>query len=374
MKPKLLFISSHCPFPPRDGKRQRSLALVLASLKKYEVDYLILGNQSEYHLSFINKLEGLHFFFLPQLKEKIWTKKLGLSYIPNFENQRRIQEFLRGKDYARILCRYVLSAKDLPQMPHVLIDVDDDYSEVMLSKISFESSLFKKIRYWQIFVMNLPFYSRILKKSSHLIWVKPQMKPYLGSVLRNLPFQMLMDKDANLKEPNPGTILFLGKLSYAPNSKGIKWFLENVWPHIYEQNRNILLTLISTVAPESDLLALIRSSKGVSLKINVESLVAAYYQHAICIVPVFFGGGSNLKLAEALFMGRNVVSSPFGAKGFEVWAESDLVQIAKTPKEWEFLINNLLSIPWKKEDFIAVRKEFSLHNWNSEVLKVLDSA
>ena len=47
LKPKLLFISPSSPFPARDGKRQRTLALLLAALQEFEVDFLLLDSPKE---------------------------------------------------------------------------------------------------------------------------------------------------------------------------------------------------------------------------------------------------------------------------------------------------------------------------------------
>jgi len=374
LKPKLLFISPSSPFPARDGKRQRTLGLLLGVLQEYEVDFLILGSPSDLELSSFTTLSGVSVFFIPQEKSGFWSKTIGISYFPNPAKRRQLSEFLSGKSYVRILCRYAVAARDLPPGTPFILDVDDDYSELMQTKIAQQSSILKKLRYRQIFALNRMYYSRILRRANRLIWVRPQGDRGIANVLPNLPFQLLFEKELVLQPAKNQHVLFIGKLSYEPNALGVLWFMEKVWPRLREDLRDVQLTLISSARPNPELEALIQSSPGVTLKINVENLVLAYKNHAICIVPVFFGGGSNVKLAEALLMGRKVISSPFGIRGFEPWVDSGLVHLAISPEDWKNKIQELLKEPWEERSFLQVREEFSIEKWNEDLIRLVNEA
>lgn len=374
MKPKVLLISPSSPFPARDGKRQRTLGLLLAVLQEYEVDFLILGCPSDLELSSFSTLSGVSVFFIPQEEKGYWIKKIGISYFPNSVNRRLLREFLSGKSYAKILCRYALAARDLPPGTPFILDVDDDYIELMQTKISQQNSILKKLRYRQILVLNRIYYSRILNRANRLIWVRPQRDKRNDSFLPNLPFQLLFEGEAVLQYPQNQDLLFVGKLSYEPNAKGIRWFLEKVWPGLREHMPNIQLTLISSTRPNPTLESLIQRSLGVSLKINVENLILAYQNHSICLVPIFFGGGSNVKLAESLLMGRKVISSLFGIRGFEPLVDTGLIRVANSPDDWKNKIQELLNEPWEKTSFIQVREGFSLEKWNQDLIRVLNEA
>ncbi|MDG1277527.1 MAG: glycosyltransferase [Algoriphagus sp.] len=374
MKPKLLFISESSPFPPRDGKRQRSLALVLGALTAYEVDYLILGNSIEYEQTATQEIPGLSFLFLAQCRQSSLIKKLGLGFFPNQKNRKNLKDFLKEKSYSKVLCRYALAARDLPDGLKYIIDVDDDYQELMKTKIANKASWWKKFRYIQIYLANRFFYFQILRKASRLIWVKNQKNSFSGSLLPNLPFQVLLRWEKPISTPNKKDILFVGKLSYEPNANGIRWFLEEVWPSIYQTGSGIVLTLVSSVAPDPALAQLIQSSPGVNLLIGVEDLLPIYNSHTCCIVPVFSGGGSNIKLAEALVLGRKVVSTTFGARGFEPWVGAGLIYLAKDVVGWERAILSILESPWKQAEFESVRNHFSIEMWNQSLIKILDES
>ena len=375
MKPKLLFVSNSGPFPPRDGKRQRNLALVTAAQESYQVDYLILGSRNEYEEALAFGTSDLIFFFLQNNSNRGILKKLGLSFYPNAANQQRLYEFLSDKKYAKILCRYASSAKDLPRLDNLIIDLDDDYVELTASKIQSENQWHRKARFWQIGKLNEIFYQRILRSSKRIILVKPQKFLFPTSILPNLPFQSILNsKERIFSRPSTNSILFVGKLSYAPNKEGISWFLKEVWPQIRSNNSEISLTIISVIEPERKLLELIQSNREVILKINVSDLESEYRSHALCIVPVFFGGGSNVKLSEALYHYRRVISTPFGIRGFEKWENCGLVTTAISISEWVNAILNGLNMENVESDFDGLMKDYSFEKWTKTLISILDES
>lgn len=374
LKPTLLFISQSSPYPQTDGKRQRTWALLNAILEVYTVDFLILDSSKEEVIS-LNKdnlKSNLHFFSLTLAKESRWLKKIGLSYMANTSNRKTLSEFLKSKSYNKIFCRYAHSAKDLPLECKFFLDVDDDYVEQMNTKISLLSSRWKKLRFYQLLILNRFFYKKILNRADQLIWVRKGN--IRGHILPNLPFQILLSGIQELMPPQTKNILFIGKLSYEPNSIGIQWFLEDVWPKLKINTPNIELTIISSVKPYSLLQKLIDKSDSVSLHVNVNNVQKFYCIHAICIVPIFSGGGSNIKLVEALLMGRKVISTEFGLRGFESWVNSKEVKLANTPQEWVNRISETMNEPWEKTSWEKLRIHFSLNDWNQRFLKVLNES
>lgn len=375
MKPRLLFIADSGPYPPRDGKRQRNLALVTAAQTKYYVDYLILGNLSEFKEAKMYEAKSLKFFYLSYETHKGLTKKLGLSFMPNSENKKRIDRFLTERNFDKILCRYVSAAKDLPPIDNLIIDIDDDYQELMNSKIKSEKDWVRKIRYWQIAKLNTIFYKRVLESAARLILVKPQHLNLPYEILPNMPFQSLLSNDSrSYCKPSGNSILFVGKLTYLPNSDGISWFLKSVWPQLIMTNPVIKLTIVSVTNPDEKLLKIIKESVGVTLKINIDDLSFEYREHTICIVPVFNGGGSNVKLSEALYHYRRVVSSTFGARGFEKWNSIGLVRMASTVDEWVLAIEQELKMENAESDFNSLSNHFSFKHWANTLITILDEA
>lgn len=373
MIPRLLFIAPSSPFPPQDGKRQRTLAFLLAALQDYSVDYLALDGHLGKELFYIpdSLRDRFRFISLPLSQDSKWLKKLGLSFFPNARNQGLFNELLESTSYDRIFCRYASSARDIPPSKRIVLDVDDDFEELLKSKISTERNLYKKLRLWQIFQLNRSFYRRIIDKAISTIWVKSEVGMWNGKVLANLPFQILFAGTPKLVQAASSDILFVGKLSYEPNFEGLKWFLVHVWPELKVLNSSVKLTVVSTVIPPAELEKLIGDSEGVSLYVGVSDMLEVYHRTKVSIVPIFFGGGSNVKLSESLLMGRRVVATEFGARGYSEWVQNGVVSVANSPQSWVLAITEALNRPWQESEWQSVRDTFSLEAWNKKFLSIL---
>ena len=373
MKPSLLFVSDSAPFPPKDGKRQRTLALLHVLSKAYQVDFLILRNHHEYSLVEQSLVDDTRSFFLSLDKQSKFLRKIGLSFRPVKSNQIVIKDFLRGKEYDKIFCRYASSARDFPRSNKLAIDIDDDYLESMETKISMEKNWFRKIRLRQILIVNKKYYFQILGKASYLFLSKDQKLSFNCFTLPNLPFQaILLGNKMKFNLPTSKDLLFVGKLSYEPNSQGIQWFLNFVWPELKRRQPSIGLSIVSVNEPNESLKKLIKESSGVRLLISVDDLADVYNQHLLTIVPLFMGSGSNIKLAESLYYLRRVVSSPFGAKGFEQFVSSGIVALAESSQEWIDEIEKFLSRAVDFKAFSIVEDYFSFENWSKKLLNNLD--
>lgn len=112
---------------------------------------------------------------------------------------------------------------------------------------------------------------------------------------------------------DPDRLLFVGSRT-APNSDGLKWFLETVWPQVAAANPATRLDVVGTVAADFDGG---KMPSGVRLLGLVPDL-APFYRHAgIVISPLRFGSGLKIKLVEALAWGKPMVASPVTLQGVE---------------------------------------------------------
>jgi hypothetical protein len=193
-----------------------------------------------------------------------------------------------------------------------------------------------------------------------------------GKELPNLPFQVLLSGVLEIQSPKTDDLLFIGKLSYAPNAEGLSWFLKAVWPVLSDRVPQRSLTVVSPVPPSGALAKQLATSKGVTLLLDVPTIQEVYLQHGLCIVPIFSGGGSNIKLAEALVLGRSVLSSSFGARGFTCHEAKGVLQIADNSSDWISAIQYFP--PWNPDVWKEVRDKFSLKEWNNSFLQILDHA
>lgn len=114
---------------------------------------------------------------------------------------------------------------------------------------------------------------------------------------------------------HPGlTLLFLGAMNYEPNEDAALYFVQDVLPLLKQQLAGQVRLMIVGRAPTPAVLALQRDS-CVQVHADVPEVDRYYQQADIVVVPIRFGGGTRIKIIEALAMGRPVVSTTLGAEG-----------------------------------------------------------
>ncbi len=109
-------------------------------------------------------------------------------------------------------------------------------------------------------------------------------------------------------------LLFFGTLNYLPNQDGLRYFLEDVFPHLRQENPGIHLRVVGRGAPRN-LVELCQATPGVEYVGLVPDIRSELAGAAIVVVPLRIGGGTRLKILEALAAGRPVVSTTIGAEG-----------------------------------------------------------
>jgi polysaccharide biosynthesis protein PslH len=141
--------------------------------------------------------------------------------------------------------------------------------------------------------------------------------------------------------PDGRTLVYFGLLSTVPNVDGVTHFARNVWPRIAAAHPEARWQVIGGGAAPS-LLAL--SGPRVELTGFVPDLRPHLAAAAVVVVPLRLGGGTRLKIVEAMAMGKAVVSTTLGAEGLEAVPGRDIL-VADEPAAFAGAVNRLLAEP-----------------------------
>jgi glycosyltransferase involved in cell wall biosynthesis len=144
-------------------------------------------------------------------------------------------------------------------------------------------------------------------------------------------------------------ILFVGALSYLPNQDGVSFFIREILPLIRRNRPDVVFRVIGK-APDSSLQAL-HAPPHVEITGEVEELESWYRRAALCVVPLRAGGGTRLKMLEAMAYGRPVVSTALGAEGIDAESGRHLL-IADSPEEFAHAVLRLLQQPEQAQSLI----------------------
>jgi glycosyltransferase involved in cell wall biosynthesis len=151
--------------------------------------------------------------------------------------------------------------------------------------------------------------------------------------------------DAPAREPvfnAPGRryLGFIGLLRYQPNRDGVEWFLREVWPIVKKRVRDARLRLVGQGC-DRQLLTRGPDVDGLGYLDNPAAEIATW---SAAIVPIRFGAGTRVKIAEAFSRKCPVVSTSLGAFGYEVQHERELL-LADSPEAFAESCVRLLDQP-----------------------------
>ncbi|CAI08553.1 glycosyltransferase [Aromatoleum aromaticum] len=127
-------------------------------------------------------------------------------------------------------------------------------------------------------------------------------------------------------------LLFLGTMTYQPNEDAALFLIGKILPLIKVQAKGTLALEIVGRGPSSAIRAL-AEDPAVTVTGGVDSVEPCYERADIVIAPIRFGGGTRIKILEALAYCRPVVSTSIGAEGLDLVPERDIL-IADTPVEF----------------------------------------
>jgi glycosyltransferase involved in cell wall biosynthesis len=131
--------------------------------------------------------------------------------------------------------------------------------------------------------------------------------------------------------PEPERLLFIGSFAHLPNLLALEFFLRQVWPLLKPA---FTLHIIAGTRHEY-FLEFYRSHMSLDVadfeapRIEIEGFVAdvrdAYRRAAIVLAPLTASAGTNIKVLEAMAMGRAVVSTPAGINGLDLSRGRDVI-------------------------------------------------
>jgi sugar transferase (PEP-CTERM/EpsH1 system associated) len=125
-------------------------------------------------------------------------------------------------------------------------------------------------------------------------------------------------------------LLFIGDMSYVPCVDAMLYFCREVLPRI----RNVVGEVELWIVGKDPLPEVARlGSNGVHVTGQVDSVMPYYERSTVCVVPLRAGGGTRLKILEAMALGRPVVSTTIGCEGLDV-VDGEHLLIADSPERF----------------------------------------
>jgi len=127
-----------------------------------------------------------------------------------------------------------------------------------------------------------------------------------------------------------GRLVFTGAIDYQPNTDGVLHFCAKIWPHVVAAAPEATFAVVGKDPP-----ARVRALAGERVVVTgtVPDVRPWMQEAAVFVVPLRIGGGTRLKILEAMATGRAVVSTSLGCEGLQVTSGEDIL-IADDPREF----------------------------------------
>jgi polysaccharide biosynthesis protein PslH len=133
-------------------------------------------------------------------------------------------------------------------------------------------------------------------------------------------------------ESAPFELVFTGSMDWMPNEDAILYFAKEILPRITSAIPAVSVTVVGR-NPSPALTALAESDRRIAITGRVDDVRPYIGRAAAYIVPIRVGGGTRLKIYEAMAMERPVVSTTIGAEGLPV-SDGEELMIADGPEEF----------------------------------------
>jgi glycosyltransferase involved in cell wall biosynthesis len=244
------------------------------------------------------------------------------------EAKREYLSIVNGGRYDIIFCRYILETEPLfllgkDARRRVVLDYDDVFSDSLFgmhSKADAGLLSVLKSRVQKNFLLNyekkcLEFGTVLFTNARDRSRIAGEGRSNAHIVPNVVPWKAGLDGIGS-GYPNRNTFLFVGALNYGPNIEGLKWFVEEVYLPARKELEAARLLVVGR-QPAAEVRALCDPEAGIELHPDVPDVAPFYARSGALVVPILTAGGTRIKILEAGYYGRPVLSTPMGAYGID---------------------------------------------------------
>jgi len=170
----------------------------------------------------------------------------------------------------------------------------------------------------------------------------------------------------------PGRLVFTGSMDWLPNADGLSWFVSEVLPLIRERRPGVTLDIVGrNPAPRVRALG---AEPGIEVTGAVPDVKPYVRRAEVVIVPLRIGGGTRIKIFEAMSLGAAIVSTRLGAEGLPVEDGGDLL-LADEPEAFAAAVVSLLEDPAQRARLGAAgrAKMVAHYGWDQAARVFIDT-
>jgi len=355
---KLIWLSHFVPYPPKGGNLQRSYNLIRQASRSYQITLValnFLGESPERLRSHAEELEKycerVEFWELPYpwrgarwqaaaLASPLFRVPFSCRALYSPDLRSRWEQVLRDTPGALLhldsidLGLFVPSTKGFRKV----LNHHNCESAMALRRAQREPNRLKKA-----FLALQARELRRMEKSicadfDNNLVVSEEDANQLRAVQPRAHFSVVENGvDVSYFQPaqeqeEANTLAFTGLLDWYPNVSGIRFFVREVWPLVKNRFADARLYLAGK-NPAEEVLAFAQADANIVVIPNPDDMRPILARAAVCICPLLEGGGTRLKILDALAMGKPMLTTTIGCEGLRV-THGENILVADTPRDF----------------------------------------
>ncbi len=360
---KILVLDEEFPYPTNTGKRTRSFNLYRRLAAWFDIRYIGYGEKGSVAAEAL-KLAGIEPIAVPA---RIPPKQGPVFYLRLFANLLSPLPYIVTSHYSPVyrdavlnhltefrpnlvLCEwtpYVINVKNLTSIKK-LVSTHNVEADIWQRYYENETN---RLRRWYIGEQ----WRKVERfERAALAWVDGALavseldRDRLLQNHPNLPITVVpngvdLDYFRPMSQPEQRQhVVFTGSMDWRPNQDAARYFVGEILPLLHQVRPRLECTFVGRSPPE-DIQAL-AAVPGVRITGTVDDVRPYVERAAVYVVPLRIGGGSRLKILEALAMGRAVISTTVGAEGLDTVPGHHIV-LADDPRAFAESVLQLLDNP-----------------------------
>lgn len=354
---RLLFLSRWFPYPPNNGSKLRIFNLLRGLSEEHDVTLLSFADRPGAALDrsgLVPLCREIHVVPWQPYRPDSLQARLAFfnpkprSVIDTFspEMEARVEQCVAGGQVDAVIASQIDTAAYAPAFAHLPALFEEVEVGVLYEQFTQAPSLWNRIRYGLTWAKHRRYLSRLLQRFEACTVVSERERTLLQEVAPGIEQVELIPNCINLDDyghvhtlPEPNTLIFTGSFTYYVNYEAMVWFLERVYPRIRQRVPEVRLVI---TGDHADLP--LPNAPNVTLTgfvDDVHSLIAGSW---ISLAPIHAGGGTRLKILEAMALRTPVVSTSKGAEGLALQDGKHLL-LGDTPQAFADAVIHLLQEP-----------------------------
>lgn len=390
MGKQILFLTPQLPYPPQQGTAIRNYNLIAQVARRHEVHLLSFVDSSDSADPGPLRELCASVRCVPAPQRSTWRRlQTALtSPLPDMAHrlasaafQRELEALLLGTsvDVLQVegleMARYGLWARQRETgAPRLIFDAHN--AEYLLQQRIFEADSRHPRRWlgatysWLQWQKLRRYEAAVCRQAEQVIACSPADAAALARLVPGLR-TLVVPNGVDTESYRPGVVpaaalgqcalVFTGKMDFRPNVDAILWFCSEVLPAIRQAEPQAQLYVVGK-NPHPRLAALV-AQPGVTLTGYVDDVRPYIAAASVYVVPLLTGGGTRLKVLEAMAMGKAIVSTTLGCEGIPALPEREVV-LADRPADVAAQVLALLQNPSRREELGRAARAFVEQHFN----------